>query len=199
MAMTDIRRVKLDALLPVLNGKVAAVPRSIALSQLRLSVNELCQESKYWEEEIARITPDPDNRHGYEVVPPKGMLLAGAMQVTYTDSKELVDPDLYEFANPHTVVFDPAVNVSVSVVAAVKLGDSSDIPELLVNDFSEAIAAGAAKRLVLMPSRSWYAPELSAMFNEEYRAGKSQAQRDAQNRYESHFAPRRLNRSASYW
>lgn len=200
MAMTEIRRVGLDAFLPVLFGKVAAVPRSVALQQLRLSLNEFCKFSLYWEEDLGTITPDPDNRHGYELALPRGVKPVGDLQVMYASNDNPVPADLYRRTNPQTVVFDAGVNEPVKLVVAVNLiPTGAEVPETLLNYFGEAIAAGAAKRLVVMPQRDWSDPTMAQYHESEYREGYNEACRESRERFDSRNTHRRLDRRSTYY
>lgn len=198
MAMTEMRRVGLDVFLPLLNAKVMAVPRSVALQQIRQSVNEFCSHSLYWEEDLGVIKPDPANRHGYELPLPRGVQSVGNLQVK--TGGEPLAPALYSLPNPRTIVFDDAVTDDVALKMAVNLTpDGTQVPETLFNYFGEAIAAGAAKRLVMMIGRDWADPGVAKHHEMTFREGCNQAAREVREQFDSHNTQRRLDRRGTFY
>ncbi|MGF1835116.1 hypothetical protein [Photobacterium sanguinicancri] len=92
--------------------------------------------------------------------------------------KELYQDSDYDFDGGSITFNKPHDNARVSVVVKPsRVFDYLRVNDYLVENFGEAIAAGAASRLRLQVNEKWFNPDLSAMYQRDFIEGYRDAYR----------------------
>ena len=187
----------LSTLLDRVHDELPAVPEPVALRFLSDSFKEFCTRTHAWQEELPAVRVRAE-RTQFELSPDTGTMVAAIKEVRL-ESGELVPaapaelsrilttrpstsakplawfqtrPDIFEVVNASEE------DVRLSVLAALTLVQSYteyDLPEILLSEWGENIAAGAKGRLLVQPNQPWSAPELAPEFRRQFYVAVNQA------------------------
>ncbi|HIF6165140.1 MULTISPECIES: hypothetical protein [Vibrio harveyi group] len=159
----------LSGLYPLVRQRCAGVMDLMMDDALRDSYREFCEKSQF----ITNKTVLSDVYAGIErlVVPAPNHAVLKVESVT---NHEKGPVSLYQF-NPVSseITFDESHGeVVVVAVLKPKLGfTDSELNEYLVNNYAEALAAGAAYRLRMQVGTDWFNPELATFYEREFVEG----------------------------
>lgn len=177
----------LDALLTRVVDEIPAAPRALVLRALSDSLREFCVRTHAWQEDLDDI-PLVVGQTEYDIAADTGTRIVALLGVWQGD--ERVPPLMTEYRNittparaglpdgyfqssPDTLelVHAPAATGKLKVRAALTLAmgaTTPTVPENLVQDYGEAIAAGAKMRMVRQTSQPWLNPNLVPMYASSY-------------------------------
>jgi hypothetical protein len=172
---------QLSDLLSRVHDEFPAVPELLALRALSDSVAEFCRRTHYWQADLPAVRTRA-GRTEFTLYPDTGQLVLAVKEVRLPDGTR-VDPFAGELKrllvtpissgsvplgfvqrNPSTIELlnatDDVVSLSVKAALTIIPGTTTvDILDDLVNEYSEALGAGAKMRLVRQASQPWYAPD----------------------------------------
>lgn len=186
---------QLSTLLARVHDEFPSVPEALALRTLSDSLKEFCTRTHAWQESLPSINLRAD-RTQYELDFDEGIQLVSFVDVRldgrkiYPVATELTrlrsyaatpgapvgfiqwQPGMIELVRP------PTEGGRMNVVAAltVKLGATNvDVPDALMDEYGEAVAAGAKARLVRMAGQPWFAPDAALIYSVPFYTAANQA------------------------
>jgi hypothetical protein len=191
---------KLDELLPRLLPEVAGCPDVTARQALLDAAIEFCRDSGAWDQVQEQAITLSDGVGSYDIdCDSDGRVLAvkrvwhacGELSPKSTAELSLVLPT-WETARSNVPAFyntadarqalrvypipDGAQGLKLSLRAAfVPRLDAQYLDDALVNDWYEALLAGAKARLMAMPRRAWSDPQLAAYHKGAFNDAKTEA------------------------
>lgn len=173
-------------LLPDVLVHTPEVPDMLAERQLVLTTKEFCNKTKYWREDLAPLYLIA-NIDTYRLITPPDSIIyelvfishASGGRLTVTTPHKLLteDPTWRDrTGNPPTHFFRdgtdevrlypvPSANEAGTVIPRAVLTPSNDattLPDVVLNDYYDAIVSGAVARLQRMPGKEWTQPKYSA-------------------------------------
>lgn len=186
---------QLDLLLDRVHDEFPMVPEALALRALSDACREFLSRTHSWQEALPRI----NLRAGtsvYELYPDDGVQIAAIKDVrldgrkiepvatelvrlrTYTPSPG--EPAAYIQRLPIGIelVAPPIEAARLTVEAALTLALNAttvDIPDVILDESGEAIAAGAKMRLVRQAGQPWFAPDASPLYAMPFYQGVTHA------------------------
>lgn len=179
---------ELRSLLSRVVDEFPGVPEALALRALSDSAREFCTRTFAWREDLDDI-PLVLGQVEYDIAPATGVRVASILGVwldgeklhpLMTEYRNLVSeargelPDGYFQSGPDTLelVHAPAAAGKLKVRAALTLGVGAlvSVPETLVQDYGESVAAGAKMRLARQGGQVWFNPNLVPLYAGPYYA-----------------------------
>lgn len=188
---------KLDVLLERIHDEYPAVPEALALRALADAAKEFCSRTHYWQESL----PNINVRAGvttYELALDSGIQLAQLLEVrldgvrlspvaleVYRLRAEPLradrpmgyvqwQPNAIELINPPT----EAETLTVVAALTLRLGAAAvNVPDDLVDEYGEALAAGAKSRLVRQAGQPWFAPDAVPLYTGPFYSAINTAKR----------------------
>ncbi len=175
---------QLTTLLDRVHDEFPAVPEFMALRALSDAVKEFCQRTHIWRQAI----PDVQLAIGsasYNLVVPTGLQVVALKDVRLGPDKIYPIPTAVLLARVHSpahgkptafaewapdmIELDRPVKEAelLSIVAAVTLAlgvVDVEVPDSLISEYGEALAAGAKMRLVRQASQPWYSPDTGPIY-----------------------------------
>lgn len=199
----------LSDLVPLVAQEIYSVPNGVAISALRFSLEEFCDQSTYWRGTFqVAVAPSTSSF----VLDPSSVSpdarVAKVLHVSYdVDGKsnhvDLVTPQQLELLVPHDRKneedsrIDYATQYSsqeISIVPMLNAANTLDVEAALrptptattidddiYSNYREVITHGALARLYIMPGKSWHSPGLY----QEYMNHFSNSVRDAKRKVEN--------------
>lgn len=170
---------RLSALLDRVHDEMPSVPKLVALRALSDAAKEFCTRSHAWQEELDAITVAPGEKI-YEVSLDQGVLLAALKEARVdgvqlpgaaTESTRLLrdplplgEPLGFVQWTPSTVQLTNASSeahtMTLTAALTLRLGATDvDLPDDLIDEYGEYIAAGAKGRLARMLGQPWQSPD----------------------------------------
>lgn len=170
---------QLNTLLDRIHDEIPSVPEALALRALSDSVKEFCVRTHIWQAELPRISLRPGTAT-YSLYPDTGQQIAALKDVRLdgrkinpvatervrvrAQSPRASTPMAYIQVSPDAIELTaaPVDADRLTVVAALTLalGEvTADVPDALIDEYGEALAAGAKMRLVRQASQPWTAPD----------------------------------------
>lgn len=189
----------LSTILDRVQDELPTVPEPVVLRALADSVREFCRRTHSWQEELPAVR----TREGateYELFPDDGVMVVALKEVRDPDGQR-IPPYAGEFTrllvrpistaakplgfmqrSPLMIeLINPVDSVQrLSVVAALTLAQGQtevDLPDALLDEYAEALGAGAKMRLVKQRNTSWFAPEDAPMHAAVFYRAVSEAKR----------------------
>lgn len=188
----------LSVMLDRVSDELPSVPEPLALRALSDSFKEFCVRTHIWQEALPTIRARAD-RTEFELSPDTGAMVvaikeirqdgqlippvptelprilvntlpSGTRPVAWTQ----IRPDLIDLVNA------PLEDITLTAVAALTLTQGYtdyDIPDVLIDEYAEALAAGAKGRLVVQASQPWYAPDAAPEYRRQFYVAVNQAKR----------------------
>lgn len=190
---------KVEDLLPYILAEVPGCPLPTVKMALLQATAELCREAHTWNEIQDPITL-VDGQHTYPVDAPTGAQVATIKDI-WADNRKLTpvaisavhnlipnwqtaqgnQPDYYSGSNDWSEIrlYPIPVNtmgarITMRVAYQPKF-NAATIPDFMVNNYLEAITAGAKSRLMMMPGRGWTNLELGGYNKQVFDAAIVQA------------------------
>lgn len=192
-------KVSMNGLLDKLYTEVPGVPSFIAKARLLDACREFCQKSRYWREFIQEISVSQDRAFN-PVLLPHGTVYAGLTKCYQLDDTALADILFTSSVNGESVEFDARVAERIRVVSALAPESfSSEIPNMLLVNYGQAICYGAAEKLVALPNETWTDLSKVNYYHALFKAGISKATRDALEAYMPNRSPSALNRRQTFF
>lgn len=169
----------LSQLLGFVREKAPGVIDFMMLDALKESYREFCRKS-----ESLRQTLTIDGAAGEAVTLPlrEGYLVHLIKSVTSSSGKTLD----YDRATASSIVLKSAcssANVVVILIPRLDMDGENQTDDELLERYGETIAAGAARKLRLMPGETWFNPELAMMLDQEFTEGIRDAFRECEERF----------------
>ncbi|MFZ3513804.1 hypothetical protein LC147_12005 [Vibrio harveyi] len=168
----------LSDLYPLVRQRCAGVIDIMMDDALRDAYRAFCEKSEFVSHDfkLTKLTPAKKET----LTPPLGYSILKIESIETGKEKHLNVGDDYSF-NPITQELKVNANQdSLAVVAILKPKvsfDPSSVNEYLIDNFSEALAAGAAKSLRMQVGTKWYNPELAQFYEREFVEGYREAYR----------------------
>lgn len=164
----------LSTLLPLVALDVANAPRFLVIQMLRLSAQEFCRESDYWQETDSFPV---DGSKQYTISYSSRLLPCRIISVKHDDNKLKPQVDFVEVERGLIEISNPPSSGTLSVITSVQpANDNSDLTDELVDYYQQGIVAGAVARLLRMPDKPWSNPrEVSRhedIFSTQHRAAR---------------------------
>ena len=172
---------KLSDLLTRVHDELPAVPESLALRALSDAAKEFCTRTHAWQVSLPRISLR-EGKDTYDLYPDEGTQVVALTDVRLDGKK--IDPIPAELV--HTSANTPApgpvtcfTQTTPTTVTVVRMPDSADrldvraamtlvreatavdVPDTILDEYGEGIAAGAKMRLTRMAAQVWSAPDLA--------------------------------------
>lgn len=192
---------QLRTLLDRVIDEYPTVPEVMALRALVDSTKEFCSRTHIWRETLVDPIQTTTVGTKFVLTPGPGRVVAAALEVR-VDGRELepvptgdrrmyrpgaATPRCYSQWSPAMIEMDatPLPGAIIQVKAALSLAtdapDDTDVPEDVLNEYGEALAAGAKMRLVRMFGQSWSNPEMGVMYGGAYYNAIATAKRRTSN------------------
>lgn len=188
---------KLSVLLERVHDEYPAVPEALALRALADATKEFCSRTHYWQDVLPSINVRPGITT-YELSLDSGVQLAQLLEVRLDGSR--IDPVALESYRLRAMpvlagmpvgyvqwqpgaieLINPPTDAQVlTVVAALTLrlgADAVNLPDDLVDEYGEALAAGAKSRLVRQAGQPWFMPDLAPMYAGQFYSAINTAKR----------------------
>jgi hypothetical protein len=181
---------QLSVLLERVHDEIPSVPEFMALRALADSTKEFCARTHIWRVSV----PDIDLTVGdvaFAVVAPPGLQVVALKDVRLGRDKIYPIPTAVLIARVHTpasgtpmayaewapdqIELDRPVKelATLRIVAAVTLALGAadvEVPDSLIDEYGEALAAGAKMRLMRQAGQPWTSPESSTIYGGPYYA-----------------------------
>jgi len=175
----------LSVLLDRVHDEFPAVPEPLALRALSDAAKEFFVRSHAWQDKIPHIHLR-ENKSTYQLYPPDGTQIVALKDVrlngkkifpaaTETPRREYMAPEAgcvtkYVQITPAEITFTrpSSTDDRVEAKAALSLplnATTTDIPDVIIDEWGEAIAAGAKMRLVRQASQPWFAPDAATLYS----------------------------------
>ncbi|MCE7580932.1 hypothetical protein [Vibrio fluvialis] len=175
----------LSSLLGLVREKAPGVIDFMMLDALKDSYREFCRQSEFLRQTltiscVAGETVALSVREGYVINLIKDVKNSGGYGL-------YVGKD-YESPSPSKIVFSQDqqdVNAQVTLLPSSLIDIETQIDLDVIERYGDAIAAGAAKKLRLMPGETWFNPDLAAMLERQFIEGARQAFRDQEESFNS--------------
>jgi hypothetical protein len=187
---------QLSVMLDRVHDELPAVPEPVALRALADSVKEFCKRSHIWQEDLPAVRTRvgvtnfdlaPDT--GTIVVAVKEVRLAGERippapkelsQILTNTLPSAAKPAAWMQVSPNQIQLLNATEAVelLTVRAAITLAQGQteiELPDDLVDEYAEDLAAGAKGRLVMQRGQPWYAPEAAGDYRRQYYVAVNQA------------------------
>lgn len=190
---------KLSDILDRVHDEFPAVPELLALRALSDSAAEFCRRTHYWQDSLPAVRARPDKTE-FQLSPDTGVTVVALKEVRTPDG-QLVDPFPSELKrllvtpipsgdrplgwvqrNPSTIeLVSPVDEIQqLSILAALTLSSGQtdvELPDDLVDEYAEALGAGAKMRLVRQAGQPWYAPDASIGYAGTFYSAVNEAKR----------------------
>lgn len=186
---------QLSDLLDRVHDEFPGVPELLALRSLSDAAKEFCTRTHAWQEDLSEIavvagtgTYDVDVDTGLQLVALKEVRLDGrrldpmAAEVPRRRRTAPVTGATIGYIQvaPTSIqlVDTPAEDAVLTAKAALTLARNNTVvavPDSLLDEYGEAIAAGAKMRLVRMAAQPWYAPDMSVGYATVFYSGVNTA------------------------
>lgn len=173
----------LDSLLWRVVDEVPAVSELMAMRALSDATREFCSATHAWVADLEPVQTVPGDRFyalaapvGLRVTAPKDVRLDGR-KLKAVDSPTLrargtttgSKPMEYAHRDPSVIELIPAPQqaetMQVAAALTLTLDETAvDLPDWLLGEYGEAIAAGAKMRLVRQKSQPWYDPDAAPAY-----------------------------------
>lgn len=191
---------QLSELLDRVHDEFPAVPEPVALRALSDSFKEFCTRTHIWQEELPTIRARAD-RTQFELSPDTGTMVVALKEVRLDGERvppvatELprilvntlpsaakpiawtqIRPDLIDLVNA------TEEDVQLTAIAALTLTQGYteyDLPDVLIDEWAEPLAAGAKARIVVQANQPWYAPDAAPEYRRQFYVAVNQAKRRA--------------------
>ena len=194
--------VPLDDCLEYVMPEVPGCPRTLVKREVREAAISLCQSSGIWREEMIKLGI-LEGIAIYEVDIPRDSKLVQVLSVRISDRNVIAKTsdwldkhdstdwrDLegaaryYMMSTPVEMLLNrkPKESVEAALTATLSLKPSRSadtIPEFLYEDWINVIASGAKSKLMMIPNKTWSAPDHSAAESYEFKKGKGRAKTEA--------------------
>ncbi len=180
-------------------AEVPGCPGGLIDREVRYAVIEFCRKTDYWQADLDAITTVAD-QETYALTPPAESVVANVVRVRFdgttifpvTDTHQLqqawetnscTSPSSYlirydsgaKVLRPYPIVdrvLADAIVVRVSLkptLTTVVIDDSIHL------EYTEAIAGGALRKLLMMSGRKWHNPQLAAFYATKFNDGVNRA------------------------
>lgn len=175
----------LSSLLDRVHDELPSVPEALALRALSDATREFCTRTHAWQAPVPRVTLR-EGRRQYQLYPDIGLQVVALKEVRYNDRRLTAVPveklrrafTTPQSAEPTAYAQTSATSLELAapassegrltVLAALTLALNSvesELPDVLVDEWGEAIASGAKSRLVRQASQPWYAPDAAVIYS----------------------------------
>lgn len=187
---------RLTTLLNRVYDEIPAAPEMFALRALADSVKEFCHRTHAWQAPVADVFTAVGTAK-YNLLAPEGTMVVAPLEVRVDGVR--INPNPAEFhrrgsvplpgvprsfsqTTPSLIELDrPALaGAVITVLAALTLpldATDTDIPDDILNEYGEAIAAGAKMRMVRQAGQPWFDPKLGALYSVTYYTAVNEAKR----------------------
>lgn len=186
---------QLSVLLDRVHDEFPAVPEVLALRALSDATKEFCQRTHIWRQAIPDVLMAPGSAT-YTLTVPTGLQVVALKDVRLGADKIYPIPTAVLLARVHTpaqgqptafaewapdmIELDRPVKTAATLTirAAVTLALGATevaVPDSLIDEYGEAIAAGAKMRLVRQAGQPWYSPEAGAGYGSIFYAAITSA------------------------
>ncbi len=159
----------LSGLYPLVRQRCAGVMDLMMDDALRDSYREFCEKSQFITNKtvLTGVSAGID----YQVIPLSNHAVLKVESVTNPDKGAV---SLYQFNPVSSEISFDENHGAVTVVSVLKpklgFGDS-ELNGYLIDNYAEALAAGAAYRLRMQVGTDWYNPELAVFYEREFVEG----------------------------
>lgn len=168
----------LSDLYPLVRQRCAGVIDIMMDDALRDAYRAFCEKSEFISHDFNLTNPTTATNE--TLTPPTGYSILKIESIKTGTDKPLDVGEDYRF-NPITTELSLNANHdALKVVAILKPKvsfDPASVNEYLIDNFSEALAAGAAKVLRMQPGTNWFNPELAQFYEREFVEGYREAYR----------------------
>lgn len=166
---------QLSELLPLLREKCSGMLDQQAIDQLKKAYRNFCLESGYVQQ-VEAVTPDKD---GSLALSPEYSYFIHEINGVYDlNGKELTKGVDYKVDTSNKIVLAkgfPAAEVTYSIVPKLPMEDGAEVSDDILQRWPEAIAAGAAALLRVMPKQIWTDVALSQFYQQDFVKGHREA------------------------
>lgn len=190
---------QLSTILDRVHDELPGVPEPVALRALADSTAEFCRRTHAWQVTLPAVRTRAD-RTTFDLSPDTGTMVVALKEVRDGDGQRIPPyageltrllvtplssgssvlgfvqrtPNTIELVNPTTVA------QQISAVAAVTLVQGQtevDLPQELLDEYAEALGAGAKMRLVKQRGNPWFAPEDFPLYSTPFYRAVNDAKR----------------------
>lgn len=187
---------QLATLLGRVHDEIPAAPELLALRALVDAVKEFCVRSHYWRDSVTSTRVGGGSK--FLLTPPVGVQVAALLEVRnagrwlepvapfdrrmYPHSGE---PRAFAQWTPAMIELDitPMDGTVLDIFAALTLSQgasgTTDVPAEMLDEYGEAIAAGAKMRLLRQTGQPWHNPDASVGYAGQYYNAIADAKRRA--------------------
>ncbi|NRA62143.1 MAG: hypothetical protein HRU25_14845, partial [Psychrobium sp.] len=165
----------LDILLPLLREKCSGMLEQMAIDHLKKSYRKFCIKSGYVQR---KQTFNLVKSETLTLMADTGYYVHEIHAVDNTKGSELEECIDYHVMNGHEISFASYIReavVTYSIVPILPMSDDLVIANEVINRWPEAIAAGAAATLRMMPEQQWTSGALSEFYEHEFIKGYRKA------------------------
>jgi len=165
-----------EDLIDAVQFEIPEAPHDSVEHYLRRSITEFCEKSHFWQEDIGPIRV-VDNLEEYELSVPRRVSIVTVHQVFYTEHGKVIElpraaGDMsirYWQPTPFTFVPEPKERLTgkdLSVIISLRpelYNGSFKVSQFLIQEYREALAAGAKASLYSVPRKPWTDFQLSQL------------------------------------
>jgi hypothetical protein len=166
--------IALSTLSSLVAHDVANAPRFLVLKMLRLSAQDFCRQSDYWQEDDTfPLTGADDYTIAYSsIVNP-----CRVVEVKLDGKKLKAKVDYFESNRGTIELYNKALSGQLTLIVSVEpKNECNEIDDDLANFYQQGIVAGAVARLLRMPEKSWSNPREvkrhEDIFSTQFRAAR---------------------------
>lgn len=192
--------IEIASLIPEVRIDATAAPDPLIEQKLRDAAIEMCRDTWVWQHTLparsvvagrAEHTVSPPDsgsrivsvlwmRHNGELVTPASAAELNRVSLKWHEQKGK-QATRFVPSSPTTFRLAPIPTESAARgltdirVALMPVHDATELPDILVDEFREAVVSGALYRLLRMPGRDWTQGDLAAVHLETFNEGMSRA------------------------